>query len=53
MRKRINLLPMTAWVEGEWYFSVRCKACDVEFAFQREGESDEAKHKLPPNKSNR
>ena len=30
---------MSNWVEGEWYFRVRCKACGVEFAFLRDGET--------------
>ena len=28
-------------IEGEWYFAVRCRNCDVQFAFKEEGEIDE------------
>jgi len=24
------------WVAGEWYFAVRCKSCDLQFAFEHD-----------------
>lgn len=33
---------MLEWKPGDWYLAVRCKACHVEFAFQRDGETSEA-----------
>ena len=34
------LRPNINWITGEWYLSVRCQACDNEFAFMRDGEID-------------
>jgi nitrate/TMAO reductase-like tetraheme cytochrome c subunit len=35
---------MANWKLGEYYLAVRCKACGIQFAFQREGETDETIH---------
>ena len=32
---------MLDWKIGKYYFAVRCKSCDVEFAFLQEGQTDE------------
>jgi RNase P subunit RPR2 len=33
---------MLEWKVDAWYLVVRCKSCGVQFAFQRDGETDEA-----------
>lgn len=30
---------MLDWKMGEYYFAIRCKSCDVEFAFLQDGQT--------------
>jgi nitrate/TMAO reductase-like tetraheme cytochrome c subunit len=43
VRKVYNLtmLALLEWIQGEWYLAVRCRSCDVQFAFLRDGETND------------
>jgi hypothetical protein len=44
------MLSLTTWIVGEWYLTVRCRSCGVEFAFLREADTDETAYLTDSNK---
>ena len=34
------------WVAGEWYFAVRCKSCDLQFAFEHDPNHNRERFRL-------